>query len=630
LIENIDSLEKMKQQFEIIMVFQKPNKNKSTLEELLMYEEGDKELSPSIWNIDDSRVPLESNADKRLGGKGSWSGNRDGGDVFNECGFGNKKIHSSNKGRYPSQLFVDEKAGEILDKQSGVLASGDCKVDQNSNKQNNVSFYGKTYGAVINPTKGDIGGSSKILHKINNIKEYINFNKSYKDYTMIENIDALEKIKKLPDNSQDIIFMDPPYALGSTVFIDTDGKPKYKQAQDFMNKWDMPDHNFWEEFFKEAKRVLKYGGRLLSFGMDRQLMLFEYYAVAGGLEIKQSLYWYFISNFPKSADVSKMIDKRLNIEREVIGQVESGGGGITHDSVQKEDSCFRERKEKYVDITKSVSELGQKYEGYKYSISPLKQTLESVMVFQKETKNGSVLDDIFAYEEGDKEISTSIWDIDGGRVATDEDLGRFQTTTILKPENGWNNHNMGNKYQEGSPLGRYPSQLFVDEDAADVLDSQSGAIKGSKSFLRKKDSSNKDVYRGGIGQKKGELCLNFNDTGGSSKILHKIGYLDEPDLVLYVPKVSQTERNVGLNNFVDKDSVHGKNSSGGLNVSKAKSQLKNNHPTLKPIKLIYKIAQLLKTPNPQNVFFPFAGSGSEIIGFIKAGFDDNNKLLERC
>ena len=45
--------------------------------------------------------------------------------------------------------------------------------------------------------------------------------------------------------------------------------------------------------------------------------------------------------------------------------------------------------------------------------------------------------------------------------------------------------------------------------------------------------------------------------------------------------------------------------------------------TLKPIKLIYQVAKLLKSPNPQNVFFPFAGSGSEIIGFMKAGFDYN-------
>lgn len=48
---------------------------------------------------------------------------------------------------------------------------------------------------------------------------------------------------------------------------------------------------------------------------------------------------------------------------------------------------------------------------------------------------------------------------------------------------------------------------------------------------------------------------------------------------------------------------------------------------MKPIKLIYQIAKLLKTPNHQNVFFPFSGAGSEVIGFIQAGF---NKELFEC
>jgi site-specific DNA-methyltransferase (adenine-specific) len=146
-----------------------------------------------------------------------------------------------------------------------------------------------------------------------------------KEFNMIiDNIDALEKIKQLPDNSQDIIFGDFPYALGSTVYIDkNDGKPKYKYAKDFQNKWDMPDYNFWEKFFIECNRVLKHGGRVLCFGIDRQLMLFNYYAVAAGLETQQSLYWYYLSNFPKSVDLSKQIDKKLGKDREIVGTIKN-------------------------------------------------------------------------------------------------------------------------------------------------------------------------------------------------------------------------------------------------------------------------------------------------------------------
>ena len=48
--------------------------------------------------------------------------------------------------------------------------------------------------------------------------------------------DCLELMKKLPDNSIDLIFTDGPYALGSEVIIKPDGKPDYKKAVDFMNK----------------------------------------------------------------------------------------------------------------------------------------------------------------------------------------------------------------------------------------------------------------------------------------------------------------------------------------------------------------------------------------------------------
>jgi hypothetical protein len=56
------------------------------------------------------------------------------------------------------------------------------------------------------------------------------------------------------------------------------------------------------------------------YGMDRQNFMFKYYGHLAGFIGKQSLYWYFISNFPKSSDLSKMIDKNSGAEREVIGK----------------------------------------------------------------------------------------------------------------------------------------------------------------------------------------------------------------------------------------------------------------------------------------------------------------------
>ena len=42
-------------------------------------------------------------------------------------------------------------------------------------------------------------------------------------------------------------------------------------------------------------------------------MLFQYYATMSGLKTNQSIYWAVASSFPKATDVSKMIDKKLEI-----------------------------------------------------------------------------------------------------------------------------------------------------------------------------------------------------------------------------------------------------------------------------------------------------------------------------
>jgi len=66
------------------------------------------------------------------------------------------------------------------------------------------------------------------LKDLRNFKNNMNIN--------LKKGDCLELMKGLGDNSIDILFCDPPYALGSEVIIKPDGKPDYKKAVDFMNK----------------------------------------------------------------------------------------------------------------------------------------------------------------------------------------------------------------------------------------------------------------------------------------------------------------------------------------------------------------------------------------------------------
>lgn len=105
---------------------------------------------------------------------------------------------------------------------------------------------------------------------------------------------------------------------------------------------------------------------------------------------------------------------------------------------------------------------------------------------------------------------------------------------------------------------------------------------------------NSDKQTGDVGFMNGKaMCVSrYPGEGGCSKILHKCDFeKEEHDLYFYCPKVSKSER--------------GEN---------------NNHPTLKPQKLLTNILSLFKTPNEQVLLDPFSGSFSIPLVCEKLGY----------
>ena len=447
----------------------------------------------------------------------------------------------------------------------------------------------------------------------------------------------------MSSQSIDLIFSDPPYALGSKVIIRDDGKPDYQQARDFMGAWDQPDGNFWESWFKQAFRVLKHGGRVIMFGMDRQIWFNCYYAALAGFNQQQSLYWYFISNFPKATDLGKALDKNAKVERKVTG-CKRANTGMKGGNYGKSG-----RKNEVIDVTAATSEIAKKYEGMKYSVAPLKQTNETILVFQKPSKTGSCLHDVIAYENGDHSISCGAIDIENNRVPikskADQDEYAFNqdaaSRSLRKGENidsnykgGWKivpkkkkitnkevknprhnfNYKPGHEYEtpEG---GRFPAQTFVCPEAAKVLDKQSSKTKGSKGGVRTKKNSQSgramntfavDLYDRNVVDTEGEYA-------GVSKILHQCAYdQDDIDLYIYCAKVSKAERNKGLKGkgLTLKKGATTLLKGAAYRKTLPSKELENYHPTVKPTELLTKILKLFKTPNPQVVLDPFMGSGS--------------------
>jgi len=91
---------------------------------------------------------------------------------------------------------------------------------------------------------------------------------------------------------------------------------------------------------------------------------------------------------------------------------------------------------------------------------------------------------------------------------------------------------------------------------------------------------------------------------------------------MYAAKVCNTERNKGCGDLESKQiEMVGQLPDGFVseygNIRNTPLPKNNIHPTLKPISLLRKLAKLFKLPDivEQTIYFPFAGSGSELISF---------------
>lgn len=115
--------------------------------------------------------------------------------------------------------------------------------------------------------------------------------------------DCLEVMAQMPDESVDLILTDPPYGIA------------------FMGKkWDkaVPPVDVW----RECLRVLKPGAFAFIMCIPRQdcqsRMIVN--LQDAGFDVSFSpMYHAFAQGFPKAMSISKAVDRRLGMEREVIG-----------------------------------------------------------------------------------------------------------------------------------------------------------------------------------------------------------------------------------------------------------------------------------------------------------------------
>jgi DNA modification methylase len=308
----------------------------------------------------------------------------------------------------------------------------------------------------------------------------------------------------------------------------------------FMGKsWDSSGIAYSVELWAECMRVLKPGGHLLAFSGSRTYHRMVVAIEDAGFEIRDMISWISNKTFPKSHNIGKATGK-------------------------------------------------DEWEGWGTALKP---TVEPIVMARKPF-SGTVAANVLAYGTGGLNI-------DASRIGTSDETARTPSPVSKESPAGMGfSPAMGGN---GSPLGRWPANVILDNDCAEILDEQSGISKSvsSKRGVGFNDSS---VY--GSGNAEFDSIRGVTDSGGASRFF-------------YVARASKSDRNEGLDELPNQISQH---DSGGLgretSVNKRINEqdinaptTKNFHPTVKPTPLMEYLIKLV-TPIGGVILDPFTGSGS--------------------
>ncbi|HEY3526791.1 MAG TPA: site-specific DNA-methyltransferase [Nitrososphaeraceae archaeon] len=153
-----------------------------------------------------------------------------------------------------------------------------------------------------------------------------------------------------------------------------------------------------------------------------------------------------------------------------------------------------------------------------------------------------------------------------------------------------------------SNLGRWPSNLLLDEEAAAMLDAQSGNLGKSRGTQTGKNGS---IFNYPQREYKE---IGHNDSGGASRFF-------------YCAKASASERNKGCEGM---PIIESKRTQDGGNDTRGRPipRNQNHHPTVKPTKLLEYLLMLIMPPSQDAVVLdPFMGSGSTLVAAKNLGFN---------
>jgi site-specific DNA-methyltransferase (adenine-specific) len=440
--------------------------------------------------------------------------------------------------------------------------------------------------------------------------------------------DCIEVMKTLPEGSIDAIVTDPPYGLsfmgkewdrfevpGMGERMEEEGNPVLQGPTGHAHSHgiDPSANGAFQEWClvwaRQALRVLKPGGYLLTFGGTR-----TYHRVAcavedAGFEIRDCIMWLYGSGFPKSLDVSKAIEKQKVTSSEDI----------------------------------------ERWQGWGTALKP---AFEPVIVARKPLI-GTVAANVLAH-------GTGAINIDGCRITTADNLNGG---AYSGEERKRDNYSASDANAEASltrlrrgvgefkqPQGRWPANVILthsDDCVCMGLPLPSMPYNPATDVVEYVRSAGPELWKCAPGCPIAELdaqsgVLTSGDlspennvressgwSGGSSASRVKSAFVASSggaSRFFYCAKPSRAERDMGCSELpasTGGEATDRKDDSAGTKSPRAGAGRtggsRNIHPTVKPIALMRWLCRLV-TPVGGIVLDPFLGSGTTLCAAIAEGF----------
>lgn len=425
-------------------------------------------------------------------------------------------------------------------------------------------------------------------------------------------------LKNIPSESIDSMVTDPPYAL------------------EFMSKsWDkvLPPVSTW----KECLRILKPGAFAFIMSSPRQDVLSQMIVnltQAGFKTDFTSIYWSYASGFPKATNISKAVDKKLGLEREITGI--GSGSSLNHQNKINLEQGFRpndyykEKDSEFEIKNKPISPQATLLNGSYAGFQP-KGAVEIIIVTMKPLSEKNYV------EQSLKNTKGITW-LDNCRIPIKDEVISAGTANSIR--NGSLNEHEGYQrpwkqdkelyaqrceeaLERTNKLGRFPANLLVSDDIlnnGDITLSSGGKSGHTEEYY--------DDIKPGFGDS-GSFSRYFDlDIWFSEKLKTLPANYQKVFPFIITPKASQSERNDNLYNskeviktglpLRDGSGNYINNEYGDGSNSIRNTKTRNFHPTIKPISLMSYLITL-GSKEQDIILDPFSGSGTTALSSLLLG-----------